>query len=127
MRGRGMTVHRKSNRAAARRKRKGELLPASTGELVEVRIQLPQGLDSWIASQPDQPSRPEAIRRLVELALASTAERRPTSKATARKASQLAAHEIEGLVDKSQPIMEQRRRKRRLIRGPKEFRNIRDD
>ena len=65
------------------------------------------GLDSWIASQPDQPSRPGAIRRLVEQALANTADRGPTGKATARKASQLAAHEIEGLVDKSQPVMEQ--------------------
>jgi hypothetical protein len=52
---------------------------------------------------------------------------RPTSKATARKASQLAAREIEGLADKSQSAAEQQRRKRTLIRGPKEFRDIRDD
>lgn len=52
---------------------------------------------------------------------------RPTSKATARKASQLAAREIEGLRDKSQPAAEQQRRKRRLIRGPREFRDIRED
>jgi hypothetical protein len=118
-----MTVHRKSDR-----KGKGELRPAGEGEVIGVRIQLSQMsvLDSWIADQPDQPSRPEAIQRLVVLALASTAEQHPTSEATARKAAQLAAREIEGLVDKSQPVTEQRRRKRRLIRGPKEFRNIRD-
>ena len=86
-----------------------------------------RALDSWIADQPDHPSRPEAIRRLVDQALANTPDRRPTSKGTARKASELAAREIKGLGDKSQPVAEQQRRKRRLIRGPEEFRNIRAD
>jgi hypothetical protein len=42
-------------------------------------------------------------------------------------ASDLAASAIEQVVDKSQPIEEQARRKRSIIRGPKEFRGIRAD
>ncbi len=34
-------------------------------------------LDDWIARQADDPSRPQAIRRLVEQALASKAPTRP--------------------------------------------------
>ena len=44
-----------------------------------------------------------------------------------RKASQLAAREIEGMSDKSLPAAEQQRRKRRLTHGPREFRDIRGD
>ena len=45
--------------------------PTGKGEPILVRIQ-PNGLraiDAWIAQQADNPSRPEAIRRLVERAL----------------------------------------------------------
>jgi hypothetical protein len=84
-------------------------------------------LDEWRGHETDSPGRPEAIRRLVEQALASSPANRPPSKGTARKASQLAAREIEPLTDKSVPAVEQQRRKRRLIRGPREFRDIRSD
>jgi hypothetical protein len=84
-------------------------------------------LDGWIARQDDAPSRPEAIRRLVEKGLATESISRPPSKKTARKASDLASREIENLGDISQPPQEQQRRKRSLIRGPKEFRDIRAD
>jgi hypothetical protein len=51
-------------------KRRG---PAPTGKgiLLGVRLQPPAiaALDGWIANQDDEPSRPEAIRRLVELGL----------------------------------------------------------
>jgi hypothetical protein len=42
-----------------------------TGELVAVRIQpeLGKQLDDWRRNQEDVPTRPEAIRRLVELGL----------------------------------------------------------
>jgi hypothetical protein len=42
-------------------------------------------------------------------------------------APKLAARELETLGDQSQPVAEQQRRKRMLIRGPKEFREIRAD
>ena len=42
-----------------------------TGELVGVRIQpeMAKQLDDWRRNQEDVPTRPEAIRRLVELGL----------------------------------------------------------
>jgi hypothetical protein len=42
-----------------------------TGELVGVRIQpdLAKLIDDWRRGQEDLPNRPEAIRRLIELAL----------------------------------------------------------
>jgi len=34
-------------------------------------------VDAWVDKQPDAPSRPEALRRLVELALAAKGNQRP--------------------------------------------------
>lgn len=43
------------------------------GEPVHIRLrpELAAAIDAWIAKQDDMPSRPEAIRRLVEAALAA--------------------------------------------------------
>jgi hypothetical protein len=110
------------------RKKRG---PPATGkgELVGVRIQpkLMQILDGWIADQVPRPSRPEAIRRLLERALAGKGGKRPPSKEAARKASNLAARELEKIGVESQPGTDLQQRKRTLIRGPKEFREIRAD
>jgi hypothetical protein len=81
-------------------------------------------VDRWAASQKDDPSRPEAIRRLVELGLAST-ERVGARTSKAAKASEMASQEIDRLGDPLATDEEQQLRKRRLIRGPKEFRDIR--
>jgi hypothetical protein len=45
--------------------------PSVDSEAVNVRIERPQlsKLDDWRRSQPDLPTRPEAIRRLIELGL----------------------------------------------------------
>ena len=51
---------------------------------------------------------------------------RPATEA-ARTALKLAAREIEVLDDKSLPAEERESRKRQLVRGPKEFRDIRCD
>ena len=59
------------------------------------------------------------------LRLAADAVRR--GRASADKASKLAAKTIERLTDKSRPLTERARAKRRLIHGPKEFRDIRAD
>jgi metal-responsive CopG/Arc/MetJ family transcriptional regulator len=49
--------------------------PPATGKgtLIGVRLQPPSlaGVDAWAAAQEDKPSRPEAIRRLVELSLSA--------------------------------------------------------
>jgi hypothetical protein len=41
------------------------------------------------------------------------------------KASEMASQEIDRLIDPSAPDEERQRRKRRLIKGPKEFRDVR--
>jgi hypothetical protein len=85
-------------------------------------------LDVWIERQSEpRPSRPEAIRRLIEQALAGKGGKRPPSKEAARKAEQMAARELEKLGSPSLPEPDLQQRKRTLIRGPKEFRDIRAD
>ena len=66
------------------------------------------------------------MRRLLEQALASELQKDPGS-AEAQKASELADRTADRLVDKSIPVEEQERRKRALIKGPREFREIRED
>src|SRR6185295_3750096 len=85
-------------------KRRGRPKTTGKGELIGVRILPPllKKLDAWISGQIPRPSRPE-------------------------KASELAARAAEHLVDKSLPPEEQQRRKRALVKGPKEFRDIRED
>jgi hypothetical protein len=83
-------------------------------------------LDDWIGSQQSRPSRPEAIRRLLEQALAGPSER-SSSERKAHKASELADRAAEHIIDKSLPLEEQQRRKRAVTRGPKEFRDMRED
>ena len=80
-------------------------------------------LDRWISRQTEKRTRPEAIRVLLKLAL--TAEAVPAVEA--QKASELAEKAIERIVDKSMPAEEQERRKRALIKGPRELRDVRED
>jgi metal-responsive CopG/Arc/MetJ family transcriptional regulator len=103
--------------------------PTGQGIQIQVRIQPDKlaELDRWIAAQTDQPSRPEAIRRIVERTLARSSRPRAPNKKKAQKALELAGRAVERIVDKSMPTQEQERRKRALIKGPKEFRNIRGD
>ena len=82
-------------------------------------------LDRWRKGLADSPGRPEAIRRVLEQNLPGA--RRAHGHTEAHKASELAAKTIEGLADKSRPPSEHARAKRRLIHGPKEFRDIRAD
>src|SRR5262249_55722594 len=110
-------------------KKRGRGRPRTTGrgQAIMLRLHPPllTNLDGWIESQHDNPSRPEAIRRLLEQNLPST--HRAHGHAGAYKASELAAKTIEGLADKSRLSSEHARAKRRLIHGPKEFRDIRAD
>ena len=103
--------------------------PTGKGEPILVRIQPDQlgALDGWRVKQDDVPSRPEAIRRLVEMALASATPSAPVSKKAAAKASKLAGTMIDWLGDQSAPPDVQAKRKRRLLKGPSEFREMRGD
>jgi hypothetical protein len=93
-----------------------------------INLHLAPGLlarvDRWAAAQKDAPSRPEAVRRLVELglAIAPRAEVRPEK---AAKAAEMASQEIDRLGDPSATDEERKLRKRRLIKGPKEFQELR--
>jgi hypothetical protein len=85
-------------------------------------------LDGWRRKQHDSPSREVAIRRLVKRGLAGGAKiRRRPRKASGRKAADLASREIDRLGDQSATNEERTRRKRRLIKGPQEFRDVRTD
>ena len=99
------------------------------GEPLMVRLQPSPlaALDAWIARQDDEPSRPEAIRRLVEQALAGTPPMRQRSPRAASKARDLASNQIDKLFAASTTDEERQQRKRRLLKGPKEFRDVRGD
>jgi hypothetical protein len=88
-------------------------------------------LDAWIDRQRDTVSRPQAVRRLVELGLIAKdagqkPQREPGSRAKqVAKAAGMAGQEIDRRADLAAPAEEQARRKRRLIKGPSEFREMR--
>jgi hypothetical protein len=86
-----------------------------------------QAIRRWAKHQPDNPTRAEAIRRLVEIALAGEDPTKQTSPEDTAKAADMAAQRIDKLVNPALPEAEQRTRKRRLIKGPQEFRDMRGD
>jgi hypothetical protein len=105
--------------------------PKSTGigAQIGMRWHAPDlaAIDEWRRQQPDLPTRSKAIRRLVEIALASTQPQKPTSKKSAADASGMAGRQIDNLGDKSATVDERAKRKRRLLKGPSEFRDMRKD
>jgi hypothetical protein len=83
-------------------------------------------LDDWASAQDDQPGRSEAIRRLVELGL--TVKAKPVSnRLHADRASELAAEALASLTVGAADNEEQSSRRRRLLKGPEEFREVRVD
>jgi hypothetical protein len=98
------------------------------GEPILVRLQPAQlaALDAWIARQDAQLSRPEAIRRLLEQALAVSQPVKSRTQKARSTALDLASTQLDTLLDPSAPDEERQRRKRRLLKGPKEFRDMRD-
>jgi hypothetical protein len=85
-------------------------------------------LDAWRRRQIKMPSRPEALRRLAERALASTpTSGRPGARAGAAKAAAMAGKEIDRLGDTGATEEERQVRKRRIVQGPREFREMRRD
>jgi hypothetical protein len=111
------------------KKRRG---PAPTGKGVQVVVRLQpdplSALDNWAAKQRDQPTRAEAIRRLVELGLKAEMPAKPAAKASNKtRAAELAAKVVEKMIDPSAPPEERAQRRRRLTKGPPEFREDRVD
>ena len=63
------------------RKKRGRGRPRTgIGKPVGLRLypDLEERIDAWALNQPDKPGRPEAIRRLIELALAVKIKRKNT-------------------------------------------------
>jgi len=86
-----------------------------------------KAIDGWRRQQQDAPSRAEAIRRLVEFALEGIPPTKQRSPQARSKAHDLASNQIDRLSDASATDEERQQRKRRLLKGPKEFREVRDD
>jgi hypothetical protein len=82
-------------------------------------------LDAWIAHQQPSPSRTEAIRALLQRALAAESSASRNRTKGAPKAAQMASSEIDKLGDRTATNEERADRKRKLILGPKEFRGMR--
>jgi hypothetical protein len=81
----------------------------------------------WAEDQPDMPTLSEATRRLVELGLTikMNAKQRPAGRAD--RAKELAARTIEKMIDPSVSPEDRTQRRRRLTKGPLEFREARVD
>jgi hypothetical protein len=88
----------------------------------EVTVQV----DKWAGDH--EANRSEAIRRLVELGLKVKTPARPTSKpGRTLRAQELATKAIEKMIDPAAPPEERAQRRRRLTKGPSEFRGARID
>jgi Arc/MetJ-type ribon-helix-helix transcriptional regulator len=107
----------------------------ATGRDPFVGIRLPQPMLETIETYRGAEgleTRSEAIRRLVELGLTVKGEAKPSTtmhrarRGKADQASSMAGTAIDKLTDQLATTEEQAKRKRRLIKGPSEFRDIRD-
>lgn len=117
------------------KKRRG---PPPTGKGIQVgerwhRSEL-AAIDAWIASSPDKNiTRAHAIRRLVALGLRIKTESPTKSedtkgrRDTKQRARELAGDAIDQITDTAARPEEQASRKRRLVKGPDEFQNVRRD
>ncbi|KRR06821.1 hypothetical protein [Bradyrhizobium valentinum] len=87
-------------------------------------------IDEWREAH-DIATRPEAIRRLVELGLSkSTSSKKPRVLSTAKQGAERAVELATDVIGKQMPNTsdeEKATRRRRLIKGPSEFRNVRRD
>lgn len=82
-------------------------------------------IDDWRRKQEDLPSRTESVRRLVELGLAAKTSHEPYSKKSTDRAAEMAERQIDRLSDPSATSEERQSRKRKLLKGPSEFRGMR--
>ena len=110
-------------------KQKISVRPAVARDPVSA-VRLPAALtaqvDAWSVDAGGL-SRADAIRRLIEIGLAGAKVAEPLSTQSKTKASELAGAEIDRLGDPTATDEERASRKRRLLKGPKEFRDLRTD
>jgi hypothetical protein len=111
------------------KKRRGR--PPTTGKGVQIgeRWQPPElaAIDKWIETH-GQMSRGQAVRRLVEIGLTVKTPAQPIGKPGRKlRAQELATKAIEKIIDAAAPPEERAQRRRRLTKGPPEFREVRVD
>ncbi len=116
------TVHKKS-RGRPAGKTYSETIPARLEPATVA------SLDAWALA--NDVSRSEAIRRLVEIGLAkSSTPKRPRVLSTAKQGAERAAELAADVIGEQMPNTsdeEKTTRRRRLIKGPSEFRTVRRD
>jgi len=100
-----------------------------TAPLVGVRMteEFQDAIRAWAQKQSDNPALATAIRRLVELGLTVKLSAKRQSSLKAARAKELATKMIEKIIDPSAPPEERAQRRRRLTKGPSEFREDRID
>jgi Arc/MetJ-type ribon-helix-helix transcriptional regulator len=115
-----ISVNKKSR---GRPKKKGGVHPVTA---VRLSPEAGVAVDQWATRQDDKPSRSEAIRRLVELGLTVKTRSAPSERQRAALAD-LASKAIDSLTVRTADSDEKASRKRRLIKGPEEFREVQVD
>jgi hypothetical protein len=116
----------KSSKSLKRKKRGRPATGQDPVSAIRLPPKLTGSIDKW-ATLNGAASRSQAIRRLVELGLASARPLKQRSAKAAAKASDMAGRQIDKLADPAVPAEERHARKRRLIKGPREFRDLRGD
>jgi hypothetical protein len=112
------------------KKRRGRPVTTGKGTLIGVRLlDEPLALlDDWIAKQKELGlTRPEAIRRLVEIGLTVKTKGRTASEHQKLRAREMAGKAIDRLTDPTASSDDQAHRKRGLLKGPEEFQDVRKD
>jgi hypothetical protein len=120
----------KSNKVVPKKPRGRPATGRDPVTAIRLSKELRETVDKWASKQADQPGRSEAIRRLVEIGLNSakiSAPSRRLKAAHAERAKELAAKAIDKMSDDLASVVEQADRKRRLTKGPAEFRDARVD
>jgi hypothetical protein len=93
---------------------------------VRLPAELTAAVDQW--AEDHQANRSQAIRRLVEIALkAETPSKSAGNTGHSPRAAELAAKQIDRMIDPSTSVDERAQRRRRLTKGPPEFREDRVD
>jgi hypothetical protein len=106
----------------------------ATGQGVQIGTRWPEAtvaqIDAWASWQEDTPARSESIRRLVDIGLGKAAPAlavTSAAKASSERAREMAGNAIDKLKDNKASPDDQASRKRRLVKGPEEFQNVRRD
>jgi len=117
----------KSKKVASKKKRGRPATGRDPVTAIRLSPDLRETVDAWAAKQKDAPGRSEAIRRLIELGLTVKAPPRRRSDKQKARAKELAGSAIDKLSEVAASPDDKLSRKRRLIKGPEEFREARVD